>query len=279
MVVHYYRYIIQFLILVLAVLIIIIFQIPDNNLHIIACDVGQGDAILVTYKNIQILTDGGPNNKVIDCLSRHVPFYDRDIELVILTHSEADHDTGLVEVFKRYKVDNFLYNSPDVSTQGTRLPYRQAQSQKTKIIAPYRGQVFRVGLILLDILNPTEKSETTNANNDGVVTLLKYDQFKAIFMADVENVVSDELATMNEIMNVQYIKVNHHGSKNGLTENLLKGAMPRVAAISVGKNNTYGHPTREILDMLQKNNVVTYRTDEMGDVEIVTDGKGFWKKN
>lgn len=278
MVVYYYRYIIQFLILILAVLVITIFKLPDGNLHIIACDVGQGDAILVTYKNIQILTDGGPNNNVINCLGKYVPFYDREIELVISTHPQKDHYYGLIEVFKRYKVDNLLYNSPNVSSQEVGLLYRQAQSQKTKTITAYRGQVLRVGLILLDILNPLDGTANINPNNDGVVTLLKYDQFKALFMADVENVVSDELATMNEILNANYIKVNHHGSKNGLTENLLKDAMPKIAAISVGKNNTYGHPTQEILDMLQKYNVKTYRTDLMGDIEIITDGKGFWKK-
>lgn len=281
----FWKYLYTFLLLVLAVLIITIFQIPDSNLHIIACDVGQGDAVLVTHKNIQILIDGGPSNKVIDCLSRHVPFYDREIELVISTHPQKDHYFGLIEVFKRYKVDNLLYNGTDVSTQEVGLLYRQAQGQKTQMITPYSGQVLRVGLMLLDILGPAgkseilnSKSETTNSNNDGVVTLLKYDQFKALFMADVEGSISDELSTLSEIERVEYIKVNHHGSKNGLTENLLKAAMPKVAVISVGKNNTYGHPTQETLDILQKSNVLTYRTDELGDVEIITDGKRFWIK-
>jgi competence protein ComEC len=76
---------------------------------------------------------------------------------------------------------------------------------------------------------------------------------------------------------VNYIKVNHHGSKNGLTEDEILSTMPKIAVISVGKNNTYGHPHQEILDILQKSNVLTYRTDLDGNVEVVTNGKEFWK--
>jgi len=245
-----WKYIYTLLLLSLAGLILVIFSIPDNNLHIVACDVGQGDAILITYKNIQILTDGGPNNKVIDCLGKYVPFYDREIELVILTHPQKDHYYGLVEVFKQYKVDTFIssdYQVPEISTKNA--------------IQPTRGQIVRLGLISLDIL--------TDQDEQGVVTLLKYGSFKALFMADMEKEVVG-------IGPVNYIKVNHHGSKNGLTEDEILSTMPKIAVISVGKNNTYGHPHQEILDMLQKSNVLAYRTDLDGNVEIVTDGNQFW---
>ena len=83
-----------------AMLIIAVSQLPDGNLHIIACNVGQGDAILITYGNTQILTDGGPDKSVMDCSGKYMPFWDRNIELVISTHPDTDHSTGLVEVLK-----------------------------------------------------------------------------------------------------------------------------------------------------------------------------------
>ncbi len=98
------------LILVLSVVWLAVITFPDNNLHIIACDVGQGDAMLLTYKNFQVLIDGGPNSKVLPCLSGHMPFWDRQIEVVILTHPEADHFIGLIDVFKNYKIKYFLAN-------------------------------------------------------------------------------------------------------------------------------------------------------------------------
>ena len=144
------------------------------------------------------------------------------------------------------------------------------------VIRPYMGQIIRVGPIQLDILNLSGNSETGNTNDMGIVTLLKYDQFKAIFTADVENKISDGLSALSEVEGVNYLKVNHHGSKNGLSEMLVKALNPQVAVISNGKNNVYGHPHKEILDLLGKYNVKVLRTDEIGDVEFVTDGNKYW---
>lgn len=274
--VRLYRYIIQFLILIVILEWIAIFQLPDDNLHIIVCDVGQGDAILITYKNIQILTDGGPNNKVLDCLSRYVPFWDHEIELVISTHPQKDHYYGLIEVLKRYKVDNILYNKLEASSPDYKVLEKEVGSGGINVIRPYTGQVLRIGMIYLDILNPPDNFTDPNANNIGIVDLLKFGNFKAIFTADVETAISDKLSAISETQGVNYVKVNHHGSKNGLSENLLKALNPQIAVISDGKNNTYGHPHKEILDLLGKYNVKVYRTDEMGSVEVVTNGESFW---
>ena len=281
-----WNYIISLLILILAGVTIAIFQLPDNNLHIIACDVGQGDAILAIYKNTQILTDGGPDNKVVSCLGKYLPFWDRNIELVISTHPQKDHFSGLIEVVKRYKVDNILYSKLEVSSPGYKVLEKEVGSGGTNVIRPYTGQLLRIGLIQLDILNSSDEQlpitnfQFSNIVNDmGIVTLLKYGQFKALFTADVENAISDKLSVIREIEGVQYIKVNHHGSKNGLSENLLKAFMPTLAVISNGRNNVYGHPHKEILGMLEKYKVKVLRTDQMGNVEVVTDGEKYWLKN
>src|SRR3972149_1622979 len=90
---------------------------PPKNLKVISCNVGQGDATLIIYKNIDILIDGGPDNKVLGCLSSYMPFWDREIEVIILTHPQADHYTGLISVIERYKVGNILANSLDSGNQ------------------------------------------------------------------------------------------------------------------------------------------------------------------
>jgi len=82
--------------------------LPDKNLHVVFCDVGQGDAVLVKMGTSQVLVDGGPDNKVLECLARNMPFYDRRIEVVILTHPQADHMNGLVDVLERYTVLRFI---------------------------------------------------------------------------------------------------------------------------------------------------------------------------
>lgn len=98
------------LLLILAAVYLAITQLPDKNLHLIACNVGQGDAILLTYGSIQILTDGGPDKNVLTCLGKYMPFYDHKIEMVISTHPDADHLTGLISVIQNYKVEKILIN-------------------------------------------------------------------------------------------------------------------------------------------------------------------------
>jgi competence protein ComEC len=277
MVVRTYRYIIQLLVLVIAGVVIAITQLPDDNLHIIACNVGQGDAILVTYKNIQILTDGGPDSSVLDCLGKYIPFWDRDIELVILSHPDADHLTGLVDVIKRYNVDSILKNPTEVSTEIQRLLENAVGGRGVRVIEPDINMSFRLDLIYLDIVS---EYDFTNAdtNYNSIVYKLKFKAFSGLFMGDIPPEVSDKLAEQMETVN--YIKVPHHGSRNGMTKNLLKVLVPKVAVISVSAKNPWGFPSNEILQMLKDyNNVEVLRTDLMGDVEVISDGERIWWKN
>lgn len=266
--------IIYFLFLVNLSIWISVFSI-DNKLQIIACDVGQGDAILLQKNTTQILIDGGPNNKVIDCLGRHVPFFDRQIEAVFLTHPDIDHYGGLVDVFKNYKVQNFFSNGAVSGSQEYGVLENLVGGSGASVASLVEGQVVRVGMIYLDILNPKvdiqsqlNTGQSNEDNNQSLVMLLNYGQFKAIFTGDAEKEVSDRIAEMKKIKNLDYIKVNHHGSRNGMTENLLKAVNPDIAVISSGVNNRYGHPHAEIIKMLNDMKVKILRTDEVGDVVI-----------
>lgn len=280
------------LLLILTGVFIAVWQQPDSNLHIIACNVGQGDAILINYGSTQILTDGGPDNKVLDCLGRHLPFWDREIELIISTHPDADHITGLVSVFKYYKVDKLLINPISSGTSIFQALVSRVGGSSTLVINPTRGMKLGLGLIYLDIVSPTDQMfgklnmvdensnlskylVTSEANYYSIAYLISFNNFKGLLTGDIPPEVSDQLSVSSVISNVEYIKIPHHGSINGITENLLKEALPKIAVISVG-NNQWGLPKPEILDLLTKYNVKILRTDEGKDVEIVTDGKRYW---
>lgn len=268
------------------------FFFPEKKLHLIACDVGQGDAILAVYGETEILVDGGPDNKVLDCLSRHIPFWDKEIEAVVLTHPQTDHFEGLIGVFEAYKVDLFVANSLDSSTQDYKVLQSLVGGGGVRVVNPNTGMSIGLGLIHLDIVWPSQEfidKETTlisaqklggrtskkDPNDFSVVAILSLGDFDALLTGDIgPEEIPDVLAT-SKVRDVEYIKVPHHGSKNGLTQALLDSARPEVAVISVGKNNRYGHPDKEVLDMLKKAKVQYFRTDEMGDVEVVTDGKAF----
>lgn len=255
----------------------------NNKLQIVACDVGQGDAILLQKNTTQILIDGGPNQKILDCLGKYMPFWDKTVELVFLTHPDIDHYGGLIDVFKNYKVVNFFSNGSVSSSQEYKVLESLVGGKGIKVQTAAKGMVIRVGMIYLEILNPLGKFETLNSkfetdgdNNQSVVILLIYDQFKALFTGDAEQEVSDLIATRPEMGEVNYLKVNHHGSKNGLTQKLLDAVSPEVAVISSGTKNRYGHPHEEIIKMLNEKRVKVLRTDSNSDINIVTNGITMW---
>jgi len=285
-----WKYSYAFLALFAMVVWLAVYYYPKDKLKLIACDVGQGDAILAIYGKTQFLIDGGPNDKVLDCLSSHMPFWDRNIEVVILTHPDKDHFSGLIEIFKRYEVDYFIANSLEPGSQGYQVLKKVVGGSDAVVIPPKEGMVIGNSMMHLEIVFPTQTFQKENltfntnvndskvlgtsttsksANNFSIVTILESGDFKALLTGDIVPGITDEIIDTGRIGKVDYIKVPHHGSKNGLTEDLLKKANPEIAVISVGKNQ-WGHPHKEILNLLAEYNVKILRTDELGDI-VVTD--------
>jgi competence protein ComEC len=295
----HWKYFLTVLLLVTATMWMAVFFYPAANLRIIACDVGQGDAILIIHGKKQILIDGGPNNKVVDCLDRYLPFWDRQLELVILTHPERDHFFGLIEVMQRFDVQVLLATGIDNSSIEYQVLKTTVGGRGVKVVDPRSGMKLRLGMIYLDIFHPPDTyfsglKDTTNSYPDGqvlgvytstrdlndfsIVNLLTYGNFRALMTGDILPDSIDVLLQNYEMSDVNYIKVPHHGSKNGLTQSLLDAVKPEVAVISVGKNS-YGHPHKEVLEMLAGYELKVLRTDEMGDVVVVTDGEKIWIKD
>lgn len=291
-----WKYILGFLALAALSVWMAIFFYPDPKLHLIACDVGQGDAILVVHGKNQILIDGGPNNDVLDCLASNMPFWDRKLELVIITHPQTDHFTGIIEVLKRYEVELLLASPIDSSTHAWEALKNQVGGTPVEVLNPATTPNLRLGLIYLDIVHPTDRYLNVNAeqisgkilgiyttkedpNDFSVVANLRLGEFDALLTGDIGPRVTKEIVAQGRLYDVDYIKVPHHGSKNGLTEELLETVMPEVAVISAGANNRFGHPHQEVLTMLKEREIKILRTDQIGEVEIITDGINWWVKN
>jgi competence protein ComEC len=251
-----------------------VFAYPEKKLHLIACDVGQGDAILAIYGTTQILIDGGATDKVIDCLGTHMPFWDRKIEVVLLTHPQLDHFGGLSEVFKRFQVERFVATGLDSSSQAYQALISMVGGSGVQVVNPTTGMVIRSGSLYLDIVWPTSDFQVAaggvskgnilgafttkkDPNDFSVVANLRLGDFDALLTGDIGPQVISEIIQTGKVRDVEYIKVPHHGSKNG---------------------NSFGHPHKEILDLLKEYGVQTKRTDENGDVEVVSDGKSWWIK-
>jgi competence protein ComEC len=293
------------LLLITATVWIAVFTYPPPVFRIIACDVGQGDATLAIHGKNQILIDGGPGRKVLDCLSKNIPFWDRTIELVVLTHPQKDHYGGLIDVMKNYKVNNFVTSGLDSVSQDFRVLEDQVGSGRVSVHKGVNGQSMRLGMMQLDIVWPTDEflaknSSDTEAikrssdqavlgifdtrldpNDFSVVAILTYGEFDALLTGDIGNDVSDEVSSLLTSYNLRplnYIKIPHHGSKNGISQKLVDALDPEIAVISAGKNNTYGHPHEEVIKMLNDKNIKILRTDLKGDVMIESDGINYLVK-
>lgn len=244
----------------------ILFSWPSQRLYLVACDVGEGDAILITKGFTQVLIDGGPNNKVLQCLAQNMPFWDRTIELVINTHPDKDHITGLIDVIQRYNVRQLISNSLVVDTEVFKEFYRQIIEKKIPVYSPQKGDKIKIAGLEFKVLWPKKVIGNPaiwkqNVNNFSIVLHLQYGRFDALLTGDITAKEEKEIIRDYQFQDIEVLKIPHHGSKYSTSEEFLKAVNPRVAIISVGKN-PWGHPTKEVLERLSQRNIKILRTDK-----------------
>jgi len=277
-------------------------SLADGKLHLVFCDVGQGDAAYVrTPSNQDLLIDGGPNDKVLDCLGKNMPFYDRTIDIVLLSHPEKDHYSGLLSVIDRYTVKYIVIPAVTNEDQGYQKLLEKIKEKKIPVKNLYSGDKFFLGKVELDILWPgkewvadnlsTSLSDSSTSLRTGLKVLglatkntdlnyfsqylqLRYGSFDALFPGDGDSRIQPEVMEEVSLPDVDILKFPHHGSKYGVTDAFMDKVKPELTVISVGKN-PWGHPTKEALDILQNRSIKYLRTDQRGNIEVVSDGTGY----
>jgi competence protein ComEC len=279
-------------------------RLPDKYLHVIFCDVGQGDSIFITKGTTQLLIDAGPDNKVISCLEKFMPPGDKVLEYVLITHPDADHITGFLSVFKKYQIRAIYLEERLTATktffqlqkqiiqllkQGTLLFIPQTGDQLSfdtevsgKILYPFRKIV--ESAYLNTTLTETQLSAVAHQQlkqlgetNDGSINLLlRYNNVSFLFTGDIGK--AGELAMLNGhvLTKVNVLKSAHHGSKTSNSREFLSYLRPETIVISLGKNNHYHHPHKEALDHFREIGATFLRTDLLGSIEIISDGNQYW---
>ncbi len=242
----------------------------SQNLKVIFFDVGQGDAILISQGQNQVLIDGGKDGKIIlEKLGKYVPFWDRTIEMVIATHPDADHIGGLIEVARNYKIETVLETDAKSDSQtfktwedliNSKNIEKTEALKNTAIKFPNEAQI--------QILYPFSlaNSSGSDSNDWSVAARLNFGKNKFLFTGDLPSAKEAELMNSKSDVSADVLKVSHHGSKYATSEEFLNAVSPEEAVISVGKNNSYGHPAPEIIERLLKNGTKIWRTDEAGDI-------------
>lgn len=263
----------------------------DGKLHLVFCNVGQGDAIFIKTPNgDDILIDGGPDESVLNCLSNHMPFWDRTIEVMVLTHPHADHLTGLISVLERYEVIHYFTENVKNNTSiykrledtlaekkiTAKLTYsgdRIDFSDKTKLLTVWPDENWFNSKKLQGSQDLKKDDISLDVNGFSVIQVLSYGNFKALLTGDAGVEIEERIS--RQVGEIDVLKVPHHGSKSGMSDYFLSEINPSLAVISVAVKNRYGHPAKTMLDLLEKHNIKTLRTDVNKEVELVSDGKTF----
>lgn len=286
------KFLVSRIIMGFILLVVYCFTLPDGKLHITFCDVGQGDATYIQFPNGRdMVIDGGPDGSILSCLGAVMPFWDRSIDLVLLTHPEKDHFGGLTEIVKRYRV-GALFRSDSANSSVEYNAFVTALSDRhvsVKYIVA-RDQI-AVGSVFSFVFVAGEQfisertrrlaavsnilgAQTEGLNSTCLVFYLKYGKFTGFFPGDADTMV-EPYYIGSPLPSDQFtvLKVPHHGSAGGMSKEFLDWLRPALAVISVGKHNLYGHPTPKALSLLSDIGARIFRTDQNGTVQLVSDGK------
>ena len=250
-----------------------------GGLRIAFLDIGQGDAIFIEAPSgNQMLVDGGPGKNVLAELNKVLPAYDRSIDIIVATHPDKDHIAGLIDVLTHYQID-FVLMTEAVSESATFAAFEKAVKQSgAQVIRPRRGMIIDLGdgADFKIIFPDRDMTGQTDVNEGSIVGKVEYGQTAVILTGDAPISIERYLVLLeNENLNADLLKVGHHGSRTSSSAEFLAAVNPTLAVISVGKNNSYGHPHQEVLDGLKNLGTQIFRTDELGAIIFTSDGQSF----
>lgn len=238
-------------------------------------DVGQGDAIFIeTPDRVQMLIDGGANSKVLSALNEVMPFYDRSIDIILATHPDQDHIGGLSEVLEKFNV-KFVFESEAKSSSAAYVAFEKAIQSDTKKILTKRGDRIPLGKdIYIDVLFPDRDATNFESNTASIIAKLVYGNTSFLLTGDSPDSIEEYISALdNKSLDVDILKLGHHGSRTSTTETFLQFSSPDYAIISAGKDNKYGHPHKEVTDMLEKFEIKSLATSELGTIIFKSDGE------
>jgi len=267
-------------ILVPLIFIVLFGIVFDYGLSkIIFLDVGQGDGILIMTSNGQnILIDGGPNSSVLDGIGRNLPFYDKKIDMVVATHPDLDHIGGLVSVLERYDIGMVVDSGVLHDSEARDQMLEVISKKKIPVVYAISGQIFEFGDgEVLEILYPFDSfsGKTLEDNNDAsIVAKFSDGEIDALLTGDAPIASEHEIISVfGDFIESEILKIGHHGSKNSSSKEFVEKVSPEVSIVSCGKENKYGHPDFKVLKILKDAGSYILRTDELGDIVLVSNGK------
>ncbi|MDP2650728.1 MAG: MBL fold metallo-hydrolase, partial [bacterium] len=242
----------------------------DLNLYFLK--VGQGDSELVQLPGgVQILIDGGPDKSVLIELAKALPANDRYLDMLVMTHPQTDHFAGFFDVVERYKVGAFITTGREGETETWEKFRRLLEEKQIPVILVRAGDKIIYKNSRFEVLSPdSEMLRDKELNESSIILKLESEEVKALFTGDAGFKAENRLllAPKADSLNIDVLKVGHHGSRLATGVGFLAVTSPLISVIEVGQKNRYGHPTEATLNRLKSIGSAIYRTDENGTVRL-----------
>ena len=244
----------------------------DGNLVVDFIDVGQGDSILIRQGEHAMLIDGGTSECKDDLLSFLKSEGIEKFDYIVGTHPHEDHIGSLDDVVNEYDFDTILFPKVTTTTNTFENLVDAVNSNGKKFTTPLSGTEYTLGDATFKILAPSSDSYQS-LNNYSIVIKLTYGNNSFIFTGDAESLSETEILNSFDDLSADVLKLGHHGSTTSTSMKFLNAVSPKYAVVSVGKDNSYNHPTKTTMDKIKDKGIPLYRTDEQGTIECVSDGE------
>jgi len=258
--------------LMLTVICWLYYQYQEQKFEIIFFNIGQGDSALINLPgNNEILIDGGPDSTVLYKLGKYLPVYNRDIELMILSHPHADHTNGLNFVLNRYQVKQVMHTNIKYNSEKYQNFLEKTKKLNIKTLKPEKNKKINFNNNILEIIYPLQdisKKDFKDINDSSIVfRLITNKGYKILFTGDISIDIEKEILekVKKENLTADILKVGHQGSITSSDQEFLQAVSPDYAVISVGENK-FGHPSLRVLRRLQRLGTKILRTDKDGNI-------------
>ncbi len=242
----------------------------SSEFEIIFLDVGQGDSILIKTAQGGIgIIDAGPESNILPSLYNNLSYFERKIDFLIATHADADHVSGILEILDRFEVKNLYLPLSKKDTEIFEAIVNKANQFNINSYILNKNTDFYFDGLNFDILWPNESTAgISDINDESYAINISTNKFSLLTMGDLSNLFELEAAKALKNKDIDVLKVSHHGSASSTGMDLLDLVTPELAVVSAGKNNSYGHPSAEVLGNLMSKNIQVFRTDQQGDINI-----------
>lgn len=250
-----------------------------GELTVAFLDIGQGDAIFIeTPDGVQVLIDGGPDGAVLRALGEVMSVGDRTIDVVVGTHPDKDHVAGLVDVLNRFEAGHIIRTENVNDTAVSEAFDVAIESEGVPVTMARAGQVWQLGVsATLTILSPGSNPSDWESNAASIVAILRYGEIEFVLTGDAPSGIESYLVDQyGATLSAEVLKLGHHGSRTSSSEEFLAAVSPQYAVVSAGRDNSYGHPHKEVVERVRAIGAQLVSTAEAGTVVFRSDGARVW---